>query len=176
MAVAERMQATKSAIFSLLKDAYQRRDRVGLIVFQKDRATLVLAPTNSVLLAQRALADIPVGGKTPLAAGLKMAYEVITREKILHPDVQPLLIVLTDGAGNVPMGNKPVKEEIKEMANLFAKEDIHSVVINMEAKAFDTGLAQELADMMGGTCYTLDEIKGETLYNTVQKEMRVTSN
>jgi magnesium chelatase subunit D len=65
MAVAERMSATKGAILSLLTDAYQRRDRVGLIVFQKDRATLVLPPTNSVLLAQRALADIPVGGKHP---------------------------------------------------------------------------------------------------------------
>ena len=73
MAVAERMAATKGAILSLLTDAYQRRDRVGLIVFQKDRATLVLPPTNSVLLAQRALADIPVGGKTPLSAGLTMA-------------------------------------------------------------------------------------------------------
>ena len=65
MAVAERMQATKGAIMSLLTDAYQRRDRVGLIVFQKDRATLVLSPTNSIQLAQRALMDIPVGGKTP---------------------------------------------------------------------------------------------------------------
>ena len=65
MAVAERMNATKGAILSLLTDAYQRRDRVGLIVFQKDRATLVLSPTNSIQLAQRALAEIPVGGKTP---------------------------------------------------------------------------------------------------------------
>jgi magnesium chelatase subunit D len=55
MAVAERMTATKGAIMSLLTDAYQRRDRVGLIVFQKDRATLVMPPTNSVQLAQRAL-------------------------------------------------------------------------------------------------------------------------
>ena len=76
MAVAERMAATKGAILSLLTDAYQRRDRVGLIVFQKDRATLVLPPTNSVQLAKRALADIPVGGKTPLSAGLFLAYEV----------------------------------------------------------------------------------------------------
>ncbi|MDO9130333.1 MAG: VWA domain-containing protein, partial [Anaerolineales bacterium] len=73
MAVAERMAATKGAILSLLTDAYQRRDRVGLIVFQKDRATLVLSPTNSIQLAQRALMDIPVGGKTPLSAGLFMA-------------------------------------------------------------------------------------------------------
>ena len=111
MAVAERMAATKGAILSLLTDAYQRRDRVGLIVFQKDRATLVMPPTTSVYLAQRALADIPVGGKTPLSAGLFMAQEVLKREKILHPDVMPLLIVLTDGAGNVSMGHLSPQEE-----------------------------------------------------------------
>ena len=71
MAVAERMSATKGAILSLLTDAYQRRDRVGLIVFQKDRANLLLPPTNSVQMAQRSLADIPVGGKTPLSAGIR---------------------------------------------------------------------------------------------------------
>ena len=171
MAVAERMSATKGAILSLLTDAYQRRDRVGLVVFQKDRATLVLAPTNSVLLAQRALASIPVGGKTPLAAGLQMAYEVIKREKTLHPDVQPLLIVLTDGAGNVPLGAGPVQTEIDALAALFAAENIHSVVINMEHKAFDQGLAKNLADNMGAVCYSLDDLRSDTLYQTVQKEM-----
>ena len=173
MAVAERMQATKGAILSLLTDAYQRRDRVGLVVFQKDRATLVLAPTNSVLLAQRALANIPVGGKTPLAAGLQMAYEVIKREKTLHPDVQPLLIVLTDGAGNVPMGKRTVQAEIDDLAGLFQNEKIHSVVINMEHKIFDQGLAKDLADKMGAVCYTMEDLKGETLYQAVQKEMTV---
>ena len=103
MAVAERMAATKGAILSLLTDAYQRRDRVGLVVFQKNRATLILPPTNSVQLAKGALADIPVGGKTPLSAGLFMAHEVIQKERILHPDVNPLIILLTDGAGNVSM-------------------------------------------------------------------------
>ncbi len=171
MAVAERMSATKGAILSLLTDAYQRRDRVGLVVFQKDRATQVLAPTNSVLLAQRALTNIPVGGKTPLAAGLQMAYEVIKREKILHPDVQPLLIVLTDGAGNVPIGQGPVQAEIESLAALFPAEGIHSVVINMEHKAFDQGLAKALADRMGAVCYSLEDLKGETLYQTVQKEI-----
>jgi len=173
MAVAERMQATKGAILSLLTDAYQRRDRVGLVVFQKDRATLVLAPTNSVLLAQRALANIPVGGKTPLAAGLQMAYEVIKREKTLHPDVQPLLIVLTDGAGNVPMGKRTVQAEIDDLAGHFQAEKIHSVVINMEHKIFDQGLAKNLADKMGAVCYTMEDLKGESLYQAVQKEMTV---
>lgn len=171
MAVAERMSATKGAILSLLTDAYQRRDRVGLIVFQKDRATLVLPPTNSVLLAQRALNDIPVGGKTPLSAGLKMSYEVLKREKVLHPDVQPLLIVLTDGAGNVAIGSEPPQEEAYGLAQLFKKEGIRSVVINMEHKAFDQGLAETLADHMDATCYTLEQLRGDTLYQTVQKEM-----
>lgn len=172
MAVSERMKATKGAILSLITDAYQRRDRVGLVVFQKDRATLVLAPTNSVLLAQRALENIPVGGKTPLAAGLQMAYEVIKREKILHPDVQPLLIVLTDGAGNVPLvPGRLVTEEVAELAGMFANENIHSVVINMEQKVFDSGLAQDLANKMNAVCYTVEDLKGETLLETVQREI-----
>jgi magnesium chelatase subunit D len=171
MAVAERMAATKGAILSLLTDAYQRRDRVGLVVFQKDRATLVLPPTNSVLLAQHALADIPVGGKTPLSAGLKMAYEVLKREKILHPDIFPLLIVLTDGAGNVAMGSGSPEKEAHLLAEQIANEEVRAVVINMEHEAFDQGLAQSLADHLNATCYTLDELRSETLYRAVQQEI-----
>lgn len=171
MAVAERMSATKGAILSLLTDAYQRRDRVGLIVFQKDRATLVLPPTNSVFLAQKALVDIPVGGKTPLSAGMKLAYEVIRREKNLHSDIQPLLIVLTDGAGNVSMGNLPPQEETNKIAEIIAMEGYRSIVINMEHAAFDQGLAQSLADHLGAPCYSLSELKAESLYHTVRQEI-----
>ncbi len=171
MAVAERMQATKGAILSLLTDAYQRRDRVGLIVFQKDRASLILPPTNSVLLAQRALADIPVGGKTPLSAGLSMAHEVLKREKVLHPDVQPLLIVLTDGAGNVTMQSGSPQKEAHQIAEQIANEKVRSVVINMEHEAFDQGLAQALANQLEAPCYTLAELRSETLYRAVQKEI-----
>ena len=171
MAVAERMAATKGAILSLLTDAYQRRDRVGLIVFQKDRATLVLPPTNSVLLAQRALADIPVGGKTPLSAGLTMAYQVMKREKTLHPDVLPLLIILTDGAGNVSMGRGSPQVEAHRIAEQIAGEEIRSVVINMEHEAFDQGLAQGLAEHLDAPCYTLQDLRSETLYRAVQKEI-----
>ncbi len=173
MAVAERMAATKGAILSLLTDAYQRRDRVGLIVFQKDRATLVLPPTNSIFLAQKALVEIPVGGKTPLPAGLKMAYEVLRREKNLHPDIQPLLIVLTDGAGNVSVGNLPPEEESNRMAAQMAFEGYRSVVINMEHAAFDQGLAQRLADHLEAPCYSLSELKAENLYQAVKQEMSI---
>jgi Mg-chelatase subunit ChlD len=171
MAVAERMSATKGAIVSLLTDAYQRRDRVGLIVFQKDRATLVLSPTSSVQLAQRALVDIPVGGKTPLSAGLMMTFQILQREKILHPEVLPLVILLTDGAGNVSMSTLPPQEEAHEIAEQIAAEDVRCVVINMEHAAFDQGLAQTLADHLKAPCLTLNELKAETLYQTVRGEM-----
>ena len=171
MAVAERMAATKGAILSLLTDAYQRRDRVGLIVFQKDRSTLILPPTSSVMLAQRALSDIPVGGKTPLSAGLLMAYEVLRQEQIIHPDVEPLLIVLTDGAGNVSIGNLPPQEESYAFAEQIADRNYRTVVINMEHASFDQGLAQSLTDHLEAPCYTLNELKAESLLNTVRQEM-----
>lgn len=171
MAVAERMNATKGAIMSLLTDAYQRRDRVGLVVFQKDRAQLVLPPTNSVTLAKKALADIPVGGKTPLSAGLYLAYQVFQKERISHPDVLPLMILLTDGAGNVSMHNIPPQEEAHRIADQIKEADIRNVTINMEHSAFDQGLAQKLADRLGGPCYTLSELKAAALYDAVKAEL-----
>jgi Mg-chelatase subunit ChlD len=172
MAVAERMTATKGAILSLLTDAYQRRDRVGMAVFQKNKATLVLPPTNSIQLAQRALADIPIGGKTPLSAGLLLAHEVIKKERLVHPDVNPLVILLTDGAGNVSMTELAPQVEAHRIADQIAEDDIRSVVINMEHAAFDQGLAQVLSEHLKGTCYTLSELKAETLYQAVREEMR----
>ena len=171
MAVSERMQATKGAIMSLLTDAYQRRDRVGLIVFQKDRASLVLPPTNSVLLAKQALANIPVGGKTPLSAGLMLSYETVRREVVLHPDIQPMIILLTDGAGNVSISDQPPQEEAHRIANMIKENDIKTVTINMEHVAFDRGLATQLADKLGGPCYTLGQLHAEILYQTVKQEI-----
>jgi len=171
MAVTERMEATKGAIFSLLTDAYQRRDRVGLIIFQKDRATLVLKPTNSVMLAHEALQDIPIGGKTPLSAGLQMAYDVLRQELFLHPDVMPLMLVMTDGAGNVSMGNLSPQKESNALAEKIAELEVHSVVVNMESVHFDQGLAAVLAEHLKAPCYSLEEIRADNLYQTVRNEM-----
>ena len=171
MAVAERMEATKGAIFSLLTDAYQRRDRVGLVVFQKNDAAVVLPPTNSIDLARQALTDIPVGGKTPLAAGLTLALKVVNQEKRVHPDVMPMVILLTDGAGNVSLTDLPPQQEAFQVAALIKEQRIRSVVINMEHAAFDQGLAQQLADRMGAPCYTHAELKAEILYRTVRSAL-----
>ncbi len=171
MAVAERMEATKGAVLSLLTDAYQRRDRVGLVVFQKNDAIVALPPTNSVELARRALRDLPVGGKTPLSAGLQAAYDVIAREMRQHPDLMPLMVLLTDGAGNVSMTNHPPQEEAYLIAEKFPQDDIRSVVVNMENAAFDQGLAQALAGHLKAPCYTLAELKAESLLRTVRGEL-----
>jgi len=172
MAVSERMQATKGAIMSLLTDAYQRRDRVGLVVFQKDRASLVLPPTNSVTLAKDALQDIPVGGKTPLSAGLLLSYETIRREQLNNPDVMPLMILLTDGAGNVSVSEQlSPQDEAHQIARLIKEAEIRTVTINMEHVAFDQGLAKRLAEQLGGPCYALSQIRTDNLLETVRSEI-----
>jgi magnesium chelatase subunit D len=171
MAGSQRMEATKGAIMSLLVDAYQKRDRVGLVVFQKEKAQLVLPFTSSVELAQRALRHLPVGGRTPLPAGLLLAYRTFRRELRLHPEAMPLMILLTDGAGNVSLTETPPQQEAQKIADVIHRSRIHSVVINMEHQAYDRGLARELAQALGGPCYCLAELKAAELYWTVRQEL-----
>ena len=171
MAAAERMEATKGAILSLLHDAYQRRDQVGLVVFQREEARVVLAPTSSVELAQQHLRNIPVGGKTPLSAGLLTAYRVCVASQRRNPEITPLIIILTDGAGNVSVTGMPPQQEAGKIALMLHDSHLRTVVINMEHPAFDRGLAQELANALGGPCYTLPELKAEVLVQTVREEL-----
>ncbi len=171
MAAAQRMVATKGAILSLLLDAYQKRDRVALAVFQREGARLVLPPTNSIELAKRLLGELKVGGRTPLSHGLLLAYEVALREKRKDREVQPLLVLLTDGAGNVSLGGRPPEEEAHEIARLIRARGMHAVVINTEHATLDRGLAAALADALGGNCYTLAELRADELYATVKREL-----
>ncbi|MEZ4708013.1 MAG: VWA domain-containing protein [Caldilineaceae bacterium] len=171
MAASERMEATKGAIFSLLIDAYQRRDQVGLVVFQRDKARLVLPPTSSVELAQKALQDLPVGGKTPLSGGLYLSWQVIENARKRDSELRPLMILLTDGAGNVSMTGMPAQEEAMRIADLFQNSEMRSIVINMEHAAFDRGLAQKLANALGGVCHNLPDLRADTLVSTVKREI-----
>lgn len=171
MAAAERMEATKGAIMSLLVDAYQKRDRVSMVSFQRDRADLVLPPTSSVEMAKEALQDIPVGGKTPLSAGLLLSFQTILQETRQDQEIMPLMILLTDGAGNVSMTGMPPREEGLLIADMFAERHFRSVVINTEHESLDRGLAQELADALGAPCHTLNDIRAESLYETVRNEL-----
>jgi magnesium chelatase subunit D len=117
------------------------------------------------------LADIAVGGKTPLSAGLLLAYDVFRQEANTHPDVMPLMILLTDGAGNVSVSNLPPQEEAHRIAELIREASVRSVVINMEHAAFDQGLARLLADRLDAPCHTLEQLRAETLYKAVLGEL-----
>lgn len=172
MAASERMEATKGAIMSLLMDAYQRRDQVGLVVFQKEQARLILPPTSSVELAKQALKDIPVGGKTPLSAGLYLSHQVITRHRNANPELRPIMILLTDGAGNVSLSKLPAQDEAHLIARAIHDDDIRSVVINMEHPSFDRGLANNLAIQLDAPCYSLGDLNAENIYETVKEQLR----
>ncbi len=172
MAVARRMEATKGAVLALLTQAYQRRDWVGLITFRREEAHLVLPPTRSVALARRALRDLPVGGKTPLAAGLRLAWQVIRRAQRAHPDLRPLLVLLTDGAGNVPLvAGHDAMADAYHMAEALARARIPAVVINLEHPQFDQGLAAELARRLRAPVYRLPQLQAGALVRTVRQAL-----
>jgi magnesium chelatase subunit D len=158
-----RMQETKAAVLSLLTEAYQKRDRVGLIAFKGDRAELVLEPTDSVELARERMEDLPVGGRTPLAAGLTKSLEVLAREKVRRPERVTLLVVLTDGRGNVGVDAdlEAACTGIQDVATL-------RVVIDTETGLVNTHAAQRLAERMGGEYVRLDNLHAEEIVRTVQ--------
>lgn len=173
MAADERMRATKAAVLSLLRDAYQRRDRVGMVSFQRDYANVLLPLTNSVELAQRRLQTMPTGGKTPLTRGLLSGYELLERARRQDPEVLPLMVLLTDGQANVAMGNMAPQHEAYCMADFIATHEIRSIVIDTEHPHFDRGLARRLAEHLKGLYYRLEDLDAEGLAQMVRAQMRL---
>jgi Mg-chelatase subunit ChlD len=172
MAAEERLRSTKAAVLSLLRDAYQRRDRVGLISFQRDYATVLLPLTNSVELAQKRLQTMPTGGKTPLARGLLTGLEILHRARRNDPEVLPLMVLLTDGQANVAMSAMPPQTEAYQIADLIAQQEIKSVVIDTEHPNFERGLARQLAVHLKGRYYRLDDLSEGGLAEMVRLELR----
>jgi magnesium chelatase subunit D len=171
MAADERMRSTKAAVLALLRDAYQRRDRVGLVSFQRDYATLLLPLTNSVELAQKQLQTMPTGGKTPLSRGLMLGYEVLARARKQDPEVMPLMVLLTDGQANVAMSDLPPQQEAYALADFIAAQEVHAVVIDTEHPVFERGLARQLAEHLDGSYYRLDDIREGGLVELVRAEL-----
>src|SRR5438105_4049081 len=126
----QRMAATKGAILSLLQDAYVRRDRVAVVIFKNRSAEVVLRPTSSVSLAQRRLERLSVGGTTPLTHGLMAGYKVIRSELTRDPSVRPLLVLISDGRGNISMFKEEPLVEAQKVAALINAEKIESLVID----------------------------------------------
>jgi magnesium chelatase subunit D len=172
MAAEARMEATKGAIVSLLLDAYQRRDRVGLVVIQKETATLLLPPTNSVELARRRLENVPTGGKTPLSRGLLLGYRVLEQVRRQDAEAMPLLVLITDGQGNVAMTDMHPQEEARQIAEQIGRRGIRCVVIDTEHEQFNRGLARQIAEAARGEYYNLGEMRAQALFSTVREHLR----
>ncbi|UUU21063.1 putative cobaltochelatase [Streptomyces sp. DSM 40750] len=165
MAARQRMSAVKGAVLSLLLDAYQRRDKVGLVTFRGAAAEVALPPTSSVDAAAVRLESLPTGGRTPLAAGLLRAHEVLRVERLRDPARRALVVVVTDGRATG--GPEPVALAGRA-ARLFAAEGIASVVVDCESGPVRLGLAGQLAGELGGTAVTLDELRADSIAGLVR--------
>ncbi|MFD7495794.1 putative cobaltochelatase [Streptomyces sp. NPDC059832] len=165
MAARQRMAAVKGAVLSLLLDAYQRRDKVGLITFRGKDAEVALPPTSSVDAAAARLELLPTGGRTPVAAGLLKAHEVLRVERLRDPSRRPLLVVVTDGRATG--GPDPVALATRA-ARLHEAEGIASVVVDCESGPVRLGLAGSLAHDLGGSAVTLDELRADSIAGLVK--------
>lgn len=165
MAARQRMSAVKGAVLSLLLDAYQRRDKVGLVTFRGAAADVALPPTSSVDAAAARLESLPTGGRTPLAAGLLKAHEVLRVERLRDPARRALVVVVTDGRATG--GPEPVALAGRA-ARLFAAEGVASVVVDCESGPVRLGLAGQLAGELGGTAVTLDELRADSIAGLVR--------
>ena len=157
MAARARMTEVKGAVLGLLVDAYQRRDKVGLITFRDKGAELVLPPTSSVENAARRLDAIETGGRTPLAAGLAKAVQVINTERMRDPLRRPLVLLITDGRADSASATRAG-------AGLRGH---HVVVVDCERGPVKLRLAEKLAIDLGADYLRLDDVTTEPLTGIV---------
>jgi magnesium chelatase subunit D len=170
MGAQRRMSETKAAIMSLLLDAYQKRDRVCLIVFRGNDASVILPPTGSVDLAGKLLAELPIGGRTPLSAGLITTTETLTRILRKTPSAQPLVLVITDGKSNVGLGASPPHREALGIAAGMKERfgETRFVVIDTEPQGVVRfHLAGQLAAALNAEYFHPDTLKAEELVKIV---------
>ena len=164
MAARKRMTAVKTAILSLLLDAYRRRDRVGLVTFRRTGADVALPPTGSIDIAAARLEELPAGGRTPLAEGLELAAKVILRERVRDPRTRPLLVVVTDGRANA---GADAVARAERAASGIARLGVSTVVIDSEAGPLRLGLARRLASVLGAEHVAVDAVSAQALTGAV---------
>lgn len=164
MGARERMKTVKGVIFKILLDAYQKRDRVGMIAFRKKQAEVLLPVTRSVDFAQKKLATMPTGGKTPLAKGLLKAEDVLDMLYRQDANQDPVVILITDGRATSPLnkGTNPVTDAMEE-AKRIGKRGLPVAVIDTESGFIKLGLAKKLAKEMGASYFQVDKISEDQL-------------
>lgn len=167
MAARDRMSAVSGATLSLLRDAYQRRDKVAVITFRQQDARMLLPPTTSVHIAGRRLARFDTGGKTPLAQGLLAARDLVVREKARDRARRSLVVILTDGratGGPDPLGRT------RQAAAALVAEGAASVVVDCETSFVRLGLAEQLAEQLGSPAVRLEQLRAAELTRLVQHQ------
>lgn len=164
MGARERMKAVKGVVFKMLADSYQKRDRVGMIAFRRDRAEVLLPITRSIEFAQKKLAALPTGGKTPLAQGLIKAEDMLDRLYKQDPLQDPVLILITDGraTNSLNKNTDPVRDALSE-AERIGHRHMLAAVIDTESSFIKLGLAKELAQKMGASYFHVDKISEDRL-------------
>jgi magnesium chelatase subunit D len=162
MAARKRMSAVKGAVLSLLNDAYQRRDKVALISFRGEGARILLPPTSSVGLATSRLEDLPTGGRTPLAAGIEKAADVLKREELRDRERRPLLVLLTDGRATAGPDPRVAAARLRSLGAT-------SFVVDTEEGYVRLGMAGELAGAMGARCLRLEELRADSLVELIER-------
>jgi magnesium chelatase subunit D len=168
MAARQRMSAVSGAVISLLRDAYQRRDKVGVVTFRGSAAEVALPPTGSVDAAAARLRRLRTGGRTPLADGLLKARRVLEIERLRDPRRRPLLVLLTDGrATSTSAGGDPMRDALRA-AGLLASDAIASVVVDCEHGPIKLGLAAKVATALDGACLRLEELSADQVAGVVR--------
>ena len=163
------MSETKGAILALLMEAYQKRDKVGLIAFKGMEAEVLLPPTNSIEIAKKLLEELPTGGKTPLGQGLAVAYQLIRGQLRQDPSLLPLMVVITDGRANVGLCRDryydgpqfgEIYREIYRICDLFVGEErLRSIVIDAEEKRLGSfGRSKKLSEALNAKYYILEDL------------------
>jgi magnesium chelatase subunit D len=173
MGAGRRMVETKGAVLSLLLDAYQKRDKVGLIAFRGQGAEVLLPPTSSVDLAYKLLEELPTGGKTPLVHGLSLGHELLSRQLRRDPASFPVLVLISDGKANVSLGGGKPVEESRLAARAIADDPrIRSLVVDVEkAGLVRFGLAEGLAAQMGAQYFRIEDLRARELVDVLRREV-----
>ena len=172
MGAPTRVEAAKSAVLSLLRDAYERRDRVAMVSFRGEGAEVLLAPTGSVEVARARLASIGTGGRTPLGEGIRAALAVATSRRP-GAEYAPLLVVVTDGRATFSARGTDPWIDAEAAAAQVASAGVPAIVVDVEDVEGHTskvrlGLAPRLAQRMGAACVAIDAMSADALVAVVK--------
>ncbi len=163
MGAQKRMKAAKEAVLSMLLDSYQKRDRIGLVAFRREGAQTLLDVTSSVELAQRKLQALPTGGRTPLAAGLYRAWELLRARRLKDPEMLPMVVLVTDGRANRPLWTDDAVADALRAAELIRRDGIPAMVVDTERDFISLHIAAQVAGAMNADYCKVDELRGDQL-------------